>query len=205
MAVKFLDYYATLGVARTATAEEIKLSFRKLARIHHPDVAKDKDAGEAKFKELNEAYEVLSDAFSRYDYDLNYFKANLPVPVGGNALPKKASLWSFVKATLFKHYRPVFITLVGISIFTILLSLLTLSKKPTPVVFSKPVNLKLHSPEHALFLDFCISYPGLISKSEFYEVFEHPLPQGFSVQLEAFAHQGDTTAIKEWITSIANQ
>ncbi|HTJ79627.1 MAG TPA: J domain-containing protein [Rariglobus sp.] len=69
MAVKFQDYYVTLGVARTASAEEIKLAFRKLARIHHPDVAKDKVAGEVKFKEINEAYEVLGDPEKRRRYD----------------------------------------------------------------------------------------------------------------------------------------
>jgi curved DNA-binding protein len=69
MAVTFQDYYETMGVARTATAEDIKHAFRKLARIHHPDVAKDKVAGEAKFKEINEAYEVLSDPEKRRRYD----------------------------------------------------------------------------------------------------------------------------------------
>jgi curved DNA-binding protein len=69
MAVKFQDYYETLGVARSATAEEIKQAFRKLARRHHPDVAKDKTAGEARFKEINEAYEVLGDAEKRRRYD----------------------------------------------------------------------------------------------------------------------------------------
>lgn len=69
MPVKFQNYYETLGVPQTATAEEIKLAFRKLARIHHPDVAKDKVAGEAKFKELNEAYEVLCDPAKRQRYD----------------------------------------------------------------------------------------------------------------------------------------
>jgi len=69
MAVKFQDYYVTLGVPRTASAEDIKLAFRKLARIHHPDVAKDKVAGEAKFKEINEAYEVLGDPAKRKRYD----------------------------------------------------------------------------------------------------------------------------------------
>jgi curved DNA-binding protein len=69
MAVKFQDYYETLGVPRTASAEEIKQAFRKLARVHHPDVAKNKAAGEAKFKEINEAYEVLGDPEKRRRYD----------------------------------------------------------------------------------------------------------------------------------------
>jgi len=69
MALKFQDYYDTLGVPRTASAEDIKLAFRKLARIHHPDVAKDKVAGEVKFKEINEAYEVLGDPAKRQRYD----------------------------------------------------------------------------------------------------------------------------------------
>lgn len=69
MAVKFQDYYQILGVQRTATPDEIKQAFRKLARIHHPDVAKNKAAGEAKFKEINEAYEVLSDPEKRRRYD----------------------------------------------------------------------------------------------------------------------------------------
>jgi curved DNA-binding protein len=69
MPVQFKDYYEILGVPRTATADEIKKAFRKLARIHHPDVAKDKKAGEIKFKEINEAYEVLSDPEKRQKYD----------------------------------------------------------------------------------------------------------------------------------------
>ncbi|HYF37342.1 MAG TPA: DnaJ C-terminal domain-containing protein [Prosthecobacter sp.] len=67
--MKFKDYYEVLGLPRTATAEEIKSAFRKLARQHHPDVAKDKTAAEAKFKEVNEAYEVLRDPEKRRKYD----------------------------------------------------------------------------------------------------------------------------------------
>ncbi|MEF9875479.1 MAG: DnaJ C-terminal domain-containing protein [Gordonibacter sp.] len=65
------DYYKTLGVPRTASADEIKKAFRKLARTHHPDTGGD----EAKFKELNEAYEVLSDEKKRKLYD-QYGTAN---------------------------------------------------------------------------------------------------------------------------------
>jgi curved DNA-binding protein len=67
--VAFKDYYETLGVARTATPEEIKQAFRKLARLYHPDVAKNKVTGEKKFKEINEAYEVLGDPENRRRYD----------------------------------------------------------------------------------------------------------------------------------------
>ena len=69
MPAEFKDYYATLGVARDASADEIKKAFRKLARLYHPDTAKDKKTAEAKFKEINEANEVLSDPDKRKKYD----------------------------------------------------------------------------------------------------------------------------------------
>ena len=69
MAIEFKDYYAVLGVPREASAEDIKKAFRKLARQYHPDVAKDKKVAEEKFKEINEAHEVLSDPEKRRKYD----------------------------------------------------------------------------------------------------------------------------------------
>ncbi len=70
MSAAFKDYYQTLGVPRDASTSDIKKAFRKLARVHHPDVAKDKKSAEAKFKEINEANEVLSDPEKRKKYDL---------------------------------------------------------------------------------------------------------------------------------------
>jgi len=72
MGVKFRDYYEVLGVSKTATPQEIKSAFRKLARKYHPDLvaSAQKKSAEEKFKELNEANEVLSDPEKRKKYDL---------------------------------------------------------------------------------------------------------------------------------------
>ncbi len=66
--MEYKDYYAILGVPRTATVEEIKKAYRKLAKQYHPDVSKEPDA-EKKMKEINEAYAVLSDPEKRAAYD----------------------------------------------------------------------------------------------------------------------------------------
>ena len=68
MAVQFRDYYETLGVSKTSTEAEIKSAFRKLARKHHPDVAKDKKGAEEKFKQINEAYERMLRSDVRYRF-----------------------------------------------------------------------------------------------------------------------------------------
>ncbi|MBM3840199.1 MAG: J domain-containing protein [Verrucomicrobia bacterium] len=64
------DYYELLGISREASGEEIRKAFRKLARRFHPDLADDKAKAEEKFKEINEAYEVLGDPENRRKYDL---------------------------------------------------------------------------------------------------------------------------------------
>lgn len=73
------NYYDILGLAKNASSDDIKAAYKKLAKEHHPDVAKDKSSAEKKFKEINEAYQVLSDPQKKKMYD-TYGTAN---PQGG--------------------------------------------------------------------------------------------------------------------------
>ena len=96
----FKDYYATLGVNKGSTEKEIKQAFRKLARKHHPDVNPGDKAAEAKFKEINEAYEVLGDPEKRKKYDelgsnwKMYEQAQRPGRGAGAGSPFDSAGWS---------------------------------------------------------------------------------------------------------------
>src|SRR5712672_707463 len=78
MATQTKDYYSTLGVKKTATADEIRKAFRKAARKYHPDVNPGDKKSEEKFKEISEANDVLSDDKKRKIYDqLGFYSDNI--------------------------------------------------------------------------------------------------------------------------------
>ena len=90
------DYYKSLGVPKDATAVEIKKAYRKLARVHHPDANTGSSKSEEKFKEISEAYDVLSDDKTRKEYDeaRSLFGGGgfrMPGGMGGSGAPGGAS------------------------------------------------------------------------------------------------------------------
>lgn len=78
------DYYEVLGVSKTASEDELKKAYRQMAKKYHPDVNKDDKNAEEKFKEINEAYEVLSDSGKRQRYD-QFGHAGVDPQAGGGA------------------------------------------------------------------------------------------------------------------------
>ncbi|MFC6079566.1 molecular chaperone DnaJ [Sphaerisporangium aureirubrum] len=97
------DYYAVLGVSKTATAEEIKKAYRKLARKYHPDANQGSTETEAKFKQVSEAYDILSDPKRRKEYDeaRTLFGSGLGGYAGGGAPRPGGGGFSFEFGDLF--------------------------------------------------------------------------------------------------------
>lgn len=91
--MEYKDYYKILEVEKTASQDEIKKSYRKLAKKYHPDLNKDNPQGQEKFKEINEAYEVLGDEEKRKQYDT--FGSNYNFSGGQNFDPSQYGFGSY--------------------------------------------------------------------------------------------------------------
>src|SRR5258707_11080014 len=81
------DYYKTLGVSREADADEIRKAYRKLARKHHPDLNPGDKAAEDRFKQVQEAYDILSEPKKKQMYDQYGFYSENGMPQGGRPGP----------------------------------------------------------------------------------------------------------------------
>lgn len=106
----FKDYYATLGVPKTATAKEIKAAFRRLARKHHPDVNPGDTKAEGKFKDVNEAYEVVGDAEKRKKYDelgANWRAYEQAERAGGPTPGGSSQRWTYSPGSAGGGFRPM--------------------------------------------------------------------------------------------------
>lgn len=123
--MEFKDYYSILGVSKTASAEEIKSAYRKLANKYHPDKNKTDKNAEEKFKEINEAYQVLSDPEKRAKYDNLGSNWNSHRSNGGtnddfdwtNWYTQSSSRQSGSKKTNFKNFGEFFSSGGGLSDF----------------------------------------------------------------------------------------
>src|SRR5437762_8207965 len=91
MATQTKDYYGALGVKKTATAEEIRKAFRKMARKYHPDVNPGDKKAEEKFKEISEANDILSDEKKRKVYDQLGFYSDQIDPAQAEAYARQRS------------------------------------------------------------------------------------------------------------------
>ena len=110
--MEYKDYYKVLGVSKSASAEDIKKAFRKLARRYHPDVNPGDKASEEKFKEINEAYEVLSDATKRRKYDTlgpNWQEQfGFPSSAGGRSTNFRSSSMNYNSAGFSDFFEALF-------------------------------------------------------------------------------------------------
>ncbi|MBI3653895.1 MAG: DnaJ domain-containing protein [Acidobacteria bacterium] len=108
------DYYAVLGVPRTAKPEEIKKAYRKLARQHHPDVNPNNKGAEEKFKELSEAFDVLSDEKKRSVYDhYGFYSDQIPPQGAGAATGANFDFSRFESANFQDVFSEIFSNLRG--------------------------------------------------------------------------------------------
>ncbi len=113
MATKNKDYYQTLGVSRSANEKEIKQAYRKLAKKFHPDANPDNPNAEARFKEINEAYEVLSDKEKREMYDRFGTVNPQQSPWGGGANPNGGGNYTYTTSPDLGDLGDVFGSLFG--------------------------------------------------------------------------------------------
>jgi curved DNA-binding protein CbpA len=198
-----IDYYNILGVPINASKEELKKAYLKKCKAFHPDLHGSAEWAEEQFKSINEAYEVLYDAFKRQSYDSEFLKlrkAVLETPQHtqtkneGNADPIFMPHPSASKS--FMPFLKWGIGVTALLLFTLTFLQLFETQKANAREAVK-VNYQYLDEEKARFLGFCAEYPNVIRKKSFDQVLEQKIPIGLTYKLRLKMAVRDTTGIHQ--------
>ncbi len=198
-----IDYYNILGVPINASKEDVKKAYLKKCKAFHPDLHGSAKWAEEQFKSINEAYEVLYDAFKRQSYDSEFLKTrkNTPETPKYNQTKNEGNIDAmFVPhPSASKSFMPFLKWGIGVTallLFTLtFLQLFETQSANMPKVFK--VNHQYLDEEKARFLAFCAEYPNVINKKSFDQVLEQKIPIGLTYKLRLKMAVRDTTGIHQ--------
>lgn len=194
------DYYELLSVPHHASRQQIRQAYLAKCKQYHPDLHNGEDWADEQLKSVNEAYQVLSDAFSRQQYDAILMeKANENETIF--ASPEPAASTEPINEILPTKRKPFWIygSVLAIALWgaVVGLSLYEPAQKT-----SDDVPVYAIKGELTRFKQFCERHPKLIRKSEFKKVMQGEPPVGFTFELERLLAQGDTILIRDRINQL---
>jgi len=187
------NYYEILGVATHAARKEIRKAYLTKCKQFHPDLHDGAEWAEVRLKEVNEAYETLSDTFRRNDYDVQLLEIQ-PQEVK----PYKEKVLPSIQEI---KQRPVWLygSLLAVLLWLAVGAIAVYQPEPSYAVSPALKN------EYRRFLEFCKAHPQLITRSEFETVVENEPIVGFTFELERLIAKRDTTALRQRIQSLKTQ
>ncbi|MEM8528344.1 MAG: J domain-containing protein [Bacteroidota bacterium] len=184
------NYYEILEVPTHAARKEIRKAYLQKCKQFHPDLHDGAEWAEVRLKEVNEAYETLSDTFRRNDYDVQLLQIQ----------PKEVKPYKEKTIPSFQEIKQRPVWLYG-SLVAFLLWIAV-----GAVAFYQPEPSYSASPalknEYRRFLEFCKAHPQLITRSEFKTVVENEPIVGFTFELERLMAKRDTIAIRQRIQAL---
>lgn len=196
------NYYELLGVPHHASRQQIRQAYLVKCKQYHPDLHDGANWADEQLKSVNEAYDVLSDAFSRQRYDAALMeKANNNETIFASPEPA-ASAEPINEVLPIKKRKPFWIygSVLAVLLWGAVVGLSLYEPKASDEVPNYAIEGEL-----TRFKQFCERHPKLIRKSEFRTVMQAEPPVGFTFELERLLAQGDTTLIRERIEALKNE
>ncbi|MEN0046605.1 MAG: DnaJ domain-containing protein [Bacteroidota bacterium] len=187
------NYYEILEVPTHAAKKEIRKAYLQKCKQFHPDLHDGAEWAEVRLKEVNEAYETLSDTFRRNDYDIQLLQIQ----------PKEVKPYKEKVIPSFQEIKQRPVWLYG-SILAVLLWLAVGAIAVYQPQSSYTVSPALKN-EYRRFLEFCKKHPQLITRSEFEIVLENEPVVGFTFELERLIAKRDTIAVRQRIQALKTQ